>query len=128
MSEGSSPLVEAARDEFGDRLRAVIRYRIEGERPTSDLLFLRDDLAATHDDVDEYAADLSADYTFESIERRWHERIHGAGSFRATVRVFEEEAELRLHAGLGDGYSVHVDPAALAETVAFLDQLEDVDV
>lgn len=124
MSDGSSPLADTARDEFGELLRAVIRYRIEEEAPDYDLLYLRDDLESKFNDVDEFVGALSADYTFESIERPWHERIHDAGAFRASVRVFDEEAEIRVHNDIGTGYSVHVDPHALPETVAFLDRIE----
>lgn len=124
MSDGSSPLAETARDEFGEFLRAVICYRIKEETPTYDVLYLRDDLESKFDDVDEFAGALSADYTFESIERLWHERIHDAGEFRASVRVFDEEAEIRVHDDIATGYSIHVDPDALPETVAFLDQVD----
>lgn len=124
MSDGPPPLVEITRDEFGDALRAVISYRLEGDHPAYDLLYLRDDLESKFDDVDEFVGPLSTDYTFESIERMWHEQIHDAGEFRASVRIFDEEAEIRVHNDVGTGFSIHVDPEALSETVGFLDQIE----
>lgn len=121
MPEGPSPLVEVAADAFGDALRAVIRYHVQGDRQSGELAYVRDDVASERDDLESYAAALSRDYTFESIERDWHERLHDAGTLRASVRVFDSEAVVRLHDGVGAGYSVHVDPEVLASLTSFVE-------
>lgn len=120
MSDGSSQLVEVARAEFGDALRAVIRYRVEDGVADTSVEYVRDDVASGRN-VEEYADGLSRDHTFESIETDWHERIHDAGDLQASVRVFEREASIRLHDDVGTGYSVHVDPDRLGDLATFLD-------
>lgn len=125
MPEGPSRLVDLARETFDGALRAVVRYTVEDGRSRHHVEYLREDVEREREhDLTEYAAALARDHAFESIERDWHERIHAAGALRASVRVFEAEAAIRLHDGVGAGFSVHVDAEALPAVGRFVDAVD----
>ena len=118
--------VAVARAAFDDHLRSVIVYGVDeaSTEVTADVRYVRDDLRASLDDVDDLARAFARDYHFESVERPYQEQLRPLGDLRASVRVFDRAVVVR---SLVDdaGISVSVDPAGLSKLDSYIHRLDD---
>lgn len=125
MADLTSQVVDACRYFGGERLRDI--WIFDAERHAS--LYLRDDVAATVDDVDvSQYVDVER---YGYVTRETYEDLHYA-DYRYTVRGFDEYDQFRTFFGEGDeriglfaSFDSHVEPCDFRALTESLDDIVD---
>lgn len=113
-------LVGDLRSECGDALRAIGTYDGDGYR----VHYLRDDVDSNLDADDLDAIREGA--VLDTLQRDYYERLFStAGSFEATVRLFERALIVEVPNGAGAGVMVSLDRELDAPARAVVERCRD---
>jgi hypothetical protein len=117
-------VVPRARATFGATLRSVLFYSVESGEPTEDVWYVREDTAETREDPENRITAFSRGFPVESVGGgRMNPRE--LGDLRASLRLFEEAAVVRIHSYGRSGVVVSVDPESFGDLSGFVGEVDD---
>jgi hypothetical protein len=117
-------VVTRARATFGATLRSVLFYAVEDGEPREEVWYVREDTAETREDPENRITAFSRDFPVESVGGgRMNPRE--LGDLRASLRLFEEAAVVRIHSYGRSGVVVSVDPESVRDLSGFVGEVDD---
>jgi len=117
-------VVTRARATFGATLRSVLFYSVEGGEATEDVWYVREDTAETREDPEARITAFSRDFPVESVGSS-RTTPRELGDLRASIRLFEEAAVVRIHSYGRSGVVVSVDPESFGDLSGFVGEVDD---
>lgn len=117
-------VVTRARATFGATLRSVLFYRVEAGEATEAVWYVREDTAETREDPESRITAFSRDFPVESVGGG-RMTTRELGDLRASLRLFEEAAVVRIHSYDRSGVVVSVDPESFGDLSGFVGEVDD---
>lgn len=117
-------VVTRAQATFGATLRSVLFYAVEDGEPREEVWYVREDTAETREDPENRITAFSRDFPVESVGggRMTPREL---GDLRASLRLFEEAAVVRIHSYGRSGVVVSVDPENFGDLSEFVGEVDD---